>query len=133
MRPRRPRLVDERADTTLFIAFDPLVAGLATDAGVLTQRNEWLLVLQVPRDELHTFIHGVSLIPWHAAACRSLLPMSSVRSVTDVLGPDRKFRLTAFSANAGRVSGAPRKWRFSVLQWRGESASAASTEKIAIG
>jgi len=27
---------------------------------------------------LATFIHGVSLIPWHAAACRSLLPMSPV-------------------------------------------------------
>src|SRR6267378_2424533 len=84
VRPGRPRMIDERADAAFFIALDPLVARLATDARVLAQRSKWLLVLQVPRDELHTFVHGIGLIPWHAAACQSLLPMSSVQSVTYV-------------------------------------------------
>src|SRR3989442_14442333 len=97
-------MVDERADAAVFIALDPLVARLATNARVLAQRGEWILVLQIPRDELHTFVHGISLIPWHAAACRSLLPMSSVQSVTYVPGPDRIFRLTAFCVHNGCVS-----------------------------
>src|SRR5881396_2990780 len=78
MGQRRPGPLDERRDAASLIALHPFVAGLATNAGSLAQDNEGLVLLQVPGDELHTFIHGVSLIPWHAAACRSLLPMSPV-------------------------------------------------------
>ena len=40
------------------MADDPFVASLATHAGVLTQRGEWLRVLEGLRDELHSFIPG---------------------------------------------------------------------------
>src|SRR5881396_3168685 len=86
MGQRRPGPLDERRDAASLIALHPFVAGLATNAGSLAQDNEGLVLLQVPGDELHTFIHGVSLIPWHAAACRRLLP-----------GLHRSFRLTDFS------------------------------------
>src|SRR5678816_1500894 len=101
MRPRRTRAIHEGADAALFVALDPLVTGLATDAGVLAQRREGLLVLKIPRDELHTFIHGISLMPWHATACRGLSPMSSVQYVTDVAGTDPIFLLTRFHRWSG--------------------------------
>src|SRR5947207_4993472 len=82
MGQRRTGPIDERHDAGTLIALHPFIACLPTNAGALAQDTEGLVPLQVPGDELPTFITRVSLIPWHAAACRSLLPMSPVCSVT---------------------------------------------------
>jgi hypothetical protein len=78
MGPRRAGSIGERRHAARVIARDPFVPGLPTKAGVLASLGERLLLLQVPGDRLHTFVHGAVSFHGMRAAC--------LRSVTHVPG-----------------------------------------------
>ena len=109
---RRARAVRQALDAFILIAFEPFVSGLPARTEPPANRCKQLLPLLDRHYKTHPLFHGTGSSKSHRQGppCRSvdLLPMSSVCSVTHVVGQDRQQALSR--KGRGRHQQALRSW-----------------------
>src|ERR1700730_13619523 len=76
-----PGTIREPLQSAFLIAVDDLVAGLARDSELSTQRGHALAVFE-PNHEAYAFVHNRTFLPWHP----TFPPPSRGKSVTHVSG-----------------------------------------------